>query len=268
MDTNNDDLVKKFPELQDAEDTISRISEAFVAPEYARAAFKLIRDIVIGPDNDSEWGRSTVITSPEDFSNMIVTVGKWWLLNFHIADAEALEEGDDVEEIVPLDYKSVLEGDESSHSGNGVATAEDLANFDEEEGDDEMDDEFIEATYYQVGTFLLDDTIMQHETLFKREDLEFYAYDFPDERIAADRFYWGRMVWEPEDFQNEALVASIRASLNYIVTNYPDDVTYAEFRHQDFALLVENEALCDRAINAADFGDVVLVEGPDDDTDE
>lgn len=270
MDTNNDDLVKKFPELLDAEDTISRISEAFVAPEYARAAFKLIRDIAINPDNDAEWGRSTVITSPEEYSNMIVTVGQWWLLNFHIADAESLEEGDDVEEIVPVDYKGVLEGEESAHNGNGVAAPEDIANFDKEgdDDDDDSDEEFIEATFYQVGTFLLDGMITPHETLFEREDLEFYAYDFPDERIASDRFFWGRMVWEPEDFQNETLVASIKASLNYIITNYPDDVVYAEFHHHDFSLLVQNESLCDRAIAAADFGDVIVVEGDGDDSDE
>jgi hypothetical protein len=252
---NNSDLHAKFPELHDPEGTIERIAEAFVAPEYARAAFSLMRSIVQRFGDQARFGLATVITPPHDYDNLIMTIGQWWFLNFHIAEAEALEEGEDVEEIVPLDYETVLErekDEEEEWDSNG-----------QDHGDEEDidEDEVVEATFYQVGTFLLDSTIIPHETIFDREDLDCYAYDYPEERIEAERFYWARMVWEPEDLSNEDLLTSLYSTAEFLLQNHGGDMPYAEHHNADFAQLVLNEALCERAIGATDFGDVIVIEG-------
>ncbi len=260
MYTNNHtDLGKRFPELKDPEQTLERISDAFVAPEYARAAFGLVRGILRDLGNDARFGLATVVTAPEDYMNLVVTISKWWFLNFHIAEAEALEEGDDVEPLVPLDYEAALERQKEEDE----AEAEDEENADDNEGDDDDDDEeeIVEATFYQVGTFLLDSTIIPHETIFDREDLDCYAYDYPEERIEAERFYWARMVWEPEDLMNEDLLAALKSTAAFMLTSEADSMPFAEFHDTDFAQLILDEALCERAIGAADFGDVIVIEG-------
>src|SRR2546423_6216639 len=139
MDTNNTDLHSKFPELHDPEATLDRIADAFVAPEYARAAFTLMRSIVQRFGDQTRFGLSTVITAPHDYDNLILTISEWWFLNFHIADADSLEEGEDVERIVPLDYETILdrEKDEEEWDRNGE---------DQEDEEDVDDDEIIEAT--------------------------------------------------------------------------------------------------------------------------
>jgi hypothetical protein len=259
MSSNPSESESRFPELSDPEQTLDRIAEAFVAPEYARAAFALMRDIVQRTGGQSTFGSSVVITAPHDYSNLIMTISKWWFLNFHIAQAEALEEGDDVEDMVPLDYETVLERQKedeaddtptmNGHDQNGV-------------GDEEFDeDELEEATFYQVGTFLLDSTIIPHETIFDREDLDCYAYDYPEERIEAERFYWARMVWEPEDLSNEDFLASLQSSVEFLMANHGGDAPYAEFHDSDFAQLIVNAELCERAISATDFGDVIVIGG-------
>jgi hypothetical protein len=269
MENNNHtDLATTFPELRNPHETLEKIAEAFVAPEYARAAFGLIRTIVRQSGTDSRFGLATVITAPNDYSNLIVTIGKWWFLNFHIAEAEALEEGDDVEEIVPLDYEEALErekdAEDKDDAGNGNGNGEEAEDLDEgndDDDDDFEDGEIVEATFYQVGTFLIDSTIIPHETIFEREDIDCYAYDYPEERISAERFYWARMVWEPEDLMNEDLVTSLRSSAEFILQNYTEETPFAEFHDPDFALLVLDEALCERAIAATDFGDVIIING-------
>ena len=266
---NGNGLATQFPELRNPLETLEKIAEAFVAPEYARAAFGLIRTIVRQSGTDSRFGLATVITAPHDYSNLIVTISKWWFLNFHIAEAEALEEGDDVEEIVPLDYEEALErekdeeeekekeNDDDDDTGNGKETAD----LDDDDDEDFEDGEIVEATFYQVGTFLIDSTIIPHETIFEREDLDCYAYDYPEERISAERFYWARMVWEPEDLMNEDLVTALRSSAEFILQTYSEETPFAEFHDPDFAQLVLDEALCERAIAATDFGDVIIING-------
>lgn len=265
MHTNNHtDLQKRFPELKDPENTLERISDAFVAPEYARAGFGLIRGIVRRLGHDARFGLATVVTAPEDYMSMVVTISKWWFLNFHIAEAEALEEGDDVEPLVPLDYETALERqkDEDEDESEEEETDEDEDEDEDEEEEEEYDeDEIVEATFYQVGTFLLDSTIIPHETIFDREDLDCYAYDYPEERVEAERFYWARLVWEPEDLSNEDLVASLQSAAAFVLTHHGDDMPFAEYHDTDFAQLILDEALCERMIGAADFGDVVVIEG-------
>ena len=46
MDNNHADLVTRFPELSNPHAVVSRISEAFIAPEYARAGFGLVRTLL------------------------------------------------------------------------------------------------------------------------------------------------------------------------------------------------------------------------------
>lgn len=253
---NNVDLRTRFPELSDPEHTLERIADAFVAPEYARAAFQLMRSIVQRFGSDAHFGTATVITAPHDYSNLIMTISRWWFLNFHIAEAEALEEGEDVEEIIPLDYETVLE--QQREEEEEEADAEEVDGGDEEEYDE---DEVVEATFYQVGTFLLDSTIMPHEEIFDREDIDCYAYDYPEERIEAERFYWARLVWEPQDLQSEDLIAALVSSAQFLLTMRADATPFAEFHDSDFAQLILNEALCERAIGASDFGDVIVIEG-------
>jgi hypothetical protein len=284
MNTNNHiDLEKQFPELSNPNLTLNRIAEAFVAPEYARAAFGLIRELLRGTGTDSRFGLATVITAPHDYSNLIMTISQWWFLNFHIAESESLEEGDDVEEIVPLDYETVLDREkddkeaeekeaseanaEANTEANAEAGAEDAIGENDDDDDDvdfDDDDELIEATFYQVGTFLFDSTIIPHETIFDREDIDCYAYDYPEERISAERFYWARLVWEPEDLSNGDLVTALRSSMEFLLANHGDETPFAEHHDADFALLVLDEALCERALSATDFGDVIIIEGSND----
>lgn len=259
MNTNHTDLAARFPELSDPYATLSRIAEAFVAPEYARAAFGLMRDLVRTAGPNSRFGLSTVVTAPQDYSNLIMTISRWWFLNFHIAEAEALEEGDDVEDIVPLDYENALEQEKIDETV-GEAGDDDA---DDDGDDDEDEDGLVEATFYQVGTFLLDSTIIPHETIFDREDIDCYAYDYPEERISAERFYWARMVWEPEDLSNQDLLVSLRSSAEYLLASHGDEMPFAEHHDNDFAQLILDEALCERAIGATDFGDVIVIEGDD-----
>ena len=266
MENNHADLATRFPELGNPGAVMARISEAFVAPEYARAAFGLVRHLLRSYGTDARFGLSTVITTPHDYSNIIVTLSRWWFLNFHIADADALEGGDDVEEIAPYDYEEVLEngrdtaGDNDDAGDDTVVEGEDVDedDLDEEEFDE---DDMVETTFYQVGTFLLDSTIMPHETIFEREDLDCYAYDFPEDKISAERFYWARMVWEPEDLANEDLVNALRASMEFVIGTYGEDMPFAEHHNSDFAQLIVDEALCERVIAATDFGDVIIIEG-------
>lgn len=258
--TNNVDLRTRFPELSEPGQTLERIADAFVAPEYARAAFQLMRGIIQSFGPDARFGTSTVITAPHDYSNLIMTISRWWFLNFHIAEAEALEEGEDVEEIVPLDYETVLEQQRDEESeAEGDTETEEVDGGEEEEEYDE--DEVVEATFYQVGTFLLDSTIIPHESIFDREDIDCYAYDYPEERIEAERFYWARLVWEPQDLLIEDLRASLNSSAQFLMTMRVDETPFAEFHDSDFAQLILDEALCERVIGAADFGDVIVIEG-------
>lgn len=262
MDNNHVDPAMSFPELSNPHAVMARISEAFVAPEYARAAFGLIRNLVRYVGNDARFGLSTVITTPHDYSNIIVTASKWWFLNFHIAEAEALEEGEDVEEIVPYDYENVLdqekeEMEESEREGDDDM---DVADSDDDE-EDLDDDELVEATFYQTGTFMLDSTVIPHETIFEREDIDCYAYDYPEDRISAERFYWARMVWEPEDLSSEDLINALRSSLEYILTHHGNETPFGEHHNGDFAQLIMDEALCERVLAATDFGDVIVIEG-------
>jgi hypothetical protein len=258
MSNNNSELHTRFPELRTPEETLNRIADAFVAPEYARAGFSLMRSIVNRFAERSRFGLATVITAPHDYDNIIMTISKWWFLNFHIAEADSLEEGDDVEEFVPLDYETILDRDKEEEK-NGEWERNGVDHADDEDDDDE--DEIIEATFYQVGTFLLDSTIIPHETIFEREDLDCYAYDYPEERIEAERFYWARMVWEPEDLSNEDLLTAIYSTAEFLLENQAADMPFSEHHDTDFAQLILNEALCERAIGAADFGDVIVIEG-------
>lgn len=258
MEQNGSDHRTRFPELQNPDQTIQRISDAFVAPEYARCGIALIRRIVQETSQDAHLGKGIIITAPDDYPNLVVTVGRWWLANFHIAEAESLEEGEAVEEIDPDDYQAVLEDERERHDAEDTDDTED----DEDEDDDtEEGEEFYEATFYQVGTFLLDNTIIPYESLFEREDLEFYAYDFPEERISAERFYYARMVWEPADLERPEIVESLRSAINHILTHHGEDFPFGEYHDHDFALLIENPEVCDRVIAAADFGDVVVING-------
>ncbi len=272
MDNNHADLATQFPELGNPSAVMARISEAFVAPEYARAAFGLVRNLLRNFGPDARFGLSTVITTPHDYSNLIVTLGEWWFLNFHIAEANALEEGDDVEEIAPYDYEEVLSSEDEDAEKNGEdagTNGEDEVVAEETDagGDDDVEefdeDDLVELTFYQVGTFLLDSTIIPHETLFEREDLDCYAYDYPEERISAERFYWARMVWEPEDLNNEDLVNALRSSMEFVLQNHGENMPFAEHHNSDFAHLVLDEALCDRVIAATDFGDVIIIDAND-----
>jgi hypothetical protein len=257
MHTNHVDLNARFPELSSPHDTLSRIAESFVAPEYARAAFALMRHLIKEAGNDAAFGLSTVITAPHDYSNLIMTVSQWWFLNFHIAESEALEEGDDVEEISPIDYESVMEQEHQE----SVAGEELEGDEDDDDEDDEDDDELMEATFYQVGTFLIDSTIIPHDTIFDNETLDCYAYDYPEERISAERFYWARLVWEPEDMSNNDLMVALSSTFNYLLEHHHGDTPFAEHHNGDFAQLILDEALCERAIGATDFGDVIVIEG-------
>ncbi len=242
-----------FPELQNPEETLQRMSDAFVAPEYARAGMALIRRVVSETVEDAHIGRDLVITAPEEFPNLVATVGRWWLISFHIAEADSLEEGDAVEDIDPDDYENVLEEERESNAEE--EEAEDV----DDDADPDGEEEFYEATFYQVGTFLLDNTVIGYETLFEREDFEFYAYDFPEERISAERYYYGRMVWEPSDLLRPEIVESLKAAVNHVLTYHGEDLPFGEYHDHDFALLVQNEDLCERVIAAADFGDVVVI---------
>ena len=257
MDYNTADLNNRFPELQDPELTISRIAEAFVAPEYARAAFSLMRSVVKRYSDNARFGQTTVITAPFDYEPLFMTIGSWWFFSFHTANVEELESGEDVEPIVPLDYPEVLRRQRDEQAEEAAENADGAADDDDDE--DEDDDDIYEATFYQVGTFLLDSTIIPHETIFEREDLDCYAYDYPEERIEAERFYWARMVWEPEDLLNEDLQASIMSSAEFLLGTVTE-APFAEYHDSDFAQLVLDEALCERAIGAADFGDVIQIE--------
>ncbi len=246
------ELEKMFPELSDPELTLDRISESFVAPEYAAAAFALMREMVARGGEVVQLGRATVVTAPSELEDLVMTVGRWWFLTFHMAEASALEAGEDVEDTNPEDYDQVLEHDrddrESGSELNGAAA-------------DDSDDAFEEAegTFYQVGTFLLDSTIMPHETIFEREDLDCYAYDYPYDRIEAERFYWARMVWEPEDLENEDLRTALSSAFTFVLENRTDELPFAEFHDADFERLIVDEQLCDRAIAATDFGDVIVL---------
>lgn len=259
MDNNTTELNSRFPELQDPAMTIARIAEAFVAPEYARAAFGLMRSVIERNRESARFGQTTVVTAPYDFDPIFLTIGNWWFFSFHTANVEELEAGEDVEPLVPLDYPEVLrrQREEQIEDAAEDAAEGDEADHDDDEDDD--DDEVYEATFYQVGTFLLDSTIIPHETIFEREDLDCYAYDYPEERIEAERFYWARMVWEPEDLGNEDLLASIQSSAEFLLANH-SEAPFAEYHDSDFAQLILDAALCERAIGAADFGDVVQIE--------
>lgn len=254
MEQNGSDTVSRFPELQRPDETLRRMSDAFVAPEYARAGMALIRRVVSETVEDAHMGRDIVITAPDEISNLVATVGRWWLINFHIAEAESLEEGDAVEELDPDEYEELLEEKKERSDEEGD-------DDDDERDADGEEEEYYEATFYQVGTFLLDNTIIPFETLFEREDYEFYAYDFPEERISAERFFYGRMVWEPADLVRPEIVESLKGAVNHILTYHGEDLPYGEYHDHDFALLVMNEDLCERVIAAADFGDVVVVDG-------
>jgi hypothetical protein len=256
MSNNNSELHTRFPELRTPEETLNRIADAFVAPEYARAGFSLMRSMVNRFAERARFGLATVVTAPNDYDNIIMTISMWWFLNFHIAEADSLEEGDDVEEFVPLDYETILDRDKEEEK-NGEMNHNGADHADDEDDEDEI----IEATFYQVGTFLLDSTIIPHETIFEREDLDCYAYDYPEERIEAERFYWARMVWEPEDLSNEDLLTAIYSTAEFLLENHAADMPFSEHHDTDFAQLILNEALCERAIGAADFGDVIVIEG-------
>src|SRR5688500_6174572 len=222
---NTIDLKNRFPELQDPELTISRLAEAFVAPEYARAAFGLMRSIIQRYRDGIRFGQTTVITAPYDYEPVFMTIGSWWFFIFHTANVEELEAGEDVEPIVPLDYPTILRRQRDEHADDVAEQAEegddvfDASANDDDDNDDDDDDEVYESTFYQVGTFLLDSTVIPHETIFEREDIDCYAYDYPEERIEAERFYWARMVWEPEDLGNEDLLAAIQSSAEFLVAN-------------------------------------------------
>lgn len=250
------ELEKMFPELEDPETALDRISESFVAPEYARAAFALMRDMVLRTDDMANFGRNTVITAPHDLDDVVMTVGHWWFLTFHMAEAEALAAGEDVEDANPEDYDQLLEheAEANAHAGSNGSSKGDDADSDEEELAEE-------ATFYQVGTFLLDSTIVPHDTIFEREDLDCYAYDFPYDRIEAERFYWARLVWEPEDLSHEDLRAALFSSLGFVLEHYKDQTPFAEYHDSDFERLVLDEELCERAIAATDFGDVIVING-------
>lgn len=256
---NTIDLNSRFPELHDADLTISRIAEAFVAPEYARAAFGLMRSIIERYREGIRFGQTTVITAPYDYEPVFMTIGSWWFFSFHTANVEELEAGEDVEPIVPLDYPEVLRRQREEHEEEVAEHDADGEDIEMEEDDEDDDDEIYEATFYQVGTFLLDSTVIPHETIFEREDIDCYAYDYPEERIEAERFYWARMVWEPEDLGNEDLLAAINSTAEFLVAN-TTEAPFAEYHDSDFALLVLDESLCERAIAAADFGDVIQIE--------
>lgn len=255
-DSNHTDLVSRFPELKNPEEVLIRVSDAFVAPEYARAGLGLLRHVLRQLGHDARFGLSTVVTAPEHYTNIIATVAKWWFVNFHIADAEHLEEGDDDEDIAPPDYPSILEDQKAEQE---EAEAEGGSEQGEDDEDDEL--EVVEATFYQVGTFLLDSTIIPHETIFEREDnIDCYAYDYPDDRIEAERFYWARLVWEPEDLSNEDLVNALMSAANFVLTHYGEDMPFAEFHDTDLAQVILDEGLAERVIGAADFGDVVVID--------
>jgi hypothetical protein len=257
MDINTANLNSRFPELQDPEMTITRLAEAFVAPEYARAAFGLMRSVIQRYRDGIRFGQTTVVTAPYDYEPIFMTIGSWWFFSFHTANVEELEAGEDVEPIVPLDYPEILRRSREERVDEEEDQMEGETSDDDDEEDD--DDDVYEATFYQVGTFLLDSTIMPHETIFEREDLDCYAYDYPEERIEAERFYWARMVWEPEDLANEDLQAAIFAAAEFLIANNTE-APYAEYHDSDFAQLILDEALCERAIGAADFGDVIHIE--------
>jgi len=255
--SNHTDLVSRFPELKNPEEVLIRVSDAFVAPEYARAGLGLLRRVLRQLGHDARFGLSTVVTAPEHYTNIIATIAKWWFVNFHIADAEHLEAGDDDEDIAPLDFPTILEHQKAEHEG--MEGDEE----DGEQGDNDDDDELevVEATFYQVGTFLLDSTIIPHETIFEREDnIDCYAYDYPDDRIEAERFYWARLVWEPEDLANEDLINALMSAANFLLTYYAEDMPFAEFHDSDLAQVVLDEKLAERVIGAADFGDVVVID--------
>jgi hypothetical protein len=260
MDANTTELNTRFPELKDPEMTIMRLAEAFVAPEYARAAFGMMRNLINRYRDTIRFGQTTVVTAPYDYEPIFLTIGNWWFFSFHTASVEELEAGEDVEPIVPLDYPEVLrrQREELIEDEEERAEEGDAAD-DSDDDEDDDDDEVYEATFYQVGTFLLDSTIIPHETIFEREDLDCYAYDYPEERIEAERFYWARMVWEPEDLANEDLLAAINSAAEFLIANH-SEAPYAEYHDSDFAQLVLDEALCERAIGAADFGDVIHIE--------
>jgi hypothetical protein len=258
MDNHTAELRNRFPELQDPEMTLMRLAEAFVAPEYARAAFGLMRSVINRYRESIRFGQTTVVTAPYDYEPVFLTIGQWWFFSFHTANVEELEAGEDVEPIVPLDYLEVLRRSRAEQVDDEEERAEEAAEGDDDDDDDDEDDVY-EATFYQVGTFLLDSTIIPHETIFEREDLDCYAYDYPEERIEAERFYWARMVWEPEDLANEDLQAAIYSAAEFLVANH-SEAPYAEYHDSDFAQLILDEALCERAIGAADFGDVIQIE--------
>ncbi|MBL7986631.1 MAG: hypothetical protein JNJ94_01030 [Chlorobi bacterium] len=261
--SNHTDLVSRFPELKNPEEVLIRVSDAFVAPEYARAGLGLLRRVLRQLGHDARFGLSTVVTAPEHYTNIIATVAKWWFVNFHIADAEHLEHGDDDEDIAPPDFPDILEHQKAEH--------EEMEEANDEQGEDDGDDdddelEVVEATFYQVGTFLLDSAIIPHETIFDREDnIDCYAYDYPDERIEAERFYWARLVWEPEDLENEDLVNALMSAANFVLTYYAEDMPFAEFHDSDLAQVILDEGLAERVIGAADFGDVVVIDPNADD---
>lgn len=259
MDANNTSLLsQRFPELKEPELVIERIADAFVAPEYARAAFGLMRRIVEHFRDDIGFGQTTVVTAPYEYEPVFLTIAKWWFLAFHTASLEELSEGEDVEEVVPLDFSEVLRRQRDELEEDLEEGTLDIGDG-EEEDDDE--DEFVEETHVQVGTFLLDSTIMPHEELFDREDLDFYAFDFPEDRIEAERFYLARMVWEPGDLANEDLMASLISTAEFLLGNFKSEAPYAEYHDSDFAQLVLNESLCERAIGAAEFGDIISLDG-------
>jgi len=261
MEQNGSDLRAQFPELQRPEETVQRLSDAFVAPEYARTGIALIRRLVNETAEDAHLGRGIVVTAPSDYANIVVTVGKWWLLNFHIAEAEALEEGDAVEEIDPDDYEEVLEGEQERTDTEELESIDVEDDEDDEEADADGEEEFYEATFYQVGTFLLDNTVIPYDTVFEREDFEFYAYDFPEDRISAERFYYARMVWEPADLESPEIYESLKSAINYILTHHGEELPFGEYHDEDFAAIVMDADLCDRLIAAGDFGDVVVING-------
>ena len=258
--SNHTDLSHRFPELKNPAEVLVRVSDAFVAPEYARAGLGLLRRALRQLGHDARFGLSTVVTAPDQYTNIIATIAQWWFVNFHIADAEHLEEGDDEEDIAPPDLPAILEHQKAEHE-------EAKAEGDDDQDDDDDDDdelEVVEATFYQVGTFLLDSTIIPHETIFDREDnIDCYAYDYPDNRIEAERFYYARLVWEPEDLANEDLVNALMSAANFVLTHYAEDMPFAEFHDTDLAQVILDEALAERVIGAADFGDVVVIDPND-----
>ena len=134
----------------------------------------------------------------------------------------------------------------------------------DDEDDDDGDSELMEATFYQVGTFLLDGTVIPSCAIFDREDIDCYAYDFPEDHSAGERFYWARLVWEPEDLANQDIVNALRGAMDYVLTFHAEEIPFAEYHDTDFAQLITNEELCERVIAATDFGDVVVLGGDDD----